>query len=246
MALSLSSVLQQSSATSFGTGNFTSSSFTPPDNCLLIVVQSFITTSGAAATGSTLTFADSAGLTETSRIATGTSPAWTYGTRIWTMPVTTGASMTVTTGLGGVNAFVYRVEVLAATGHDAVTPTGATASGSDADGDGAVTITLSGSPAIDSIVIATAAVCMNTGSNAVTPGADFTEWPSSDVAFLDWFGCELQTRTASTSTSVSWVDLSTSGAPTAAVLCALEIKAGSGGGGASVPSSRLSLLGVGL
>src|SRR3954463_1024322 len=89
---------EQSSTSNFGTGAFTTSSFTPANNSLLVVVaaQAALTYSGAE--GTDLTITSSAGLTWTSRVATSGVSAqadWSYGARIWTAPVTNGQSMTV-------------------------------------------------------------------------------------------------------------------------------------------------------
>jgi hypothetical protein len=219
-----------------GTGGFTTSSFTPSNSSLLTVVCFAITETDGAFTASDLTIADSIGLTWTSRAATSAAPAWSQGIRVWTAPVSTGASMTVTVDAGAFNVHGYRVEVYDYTSYDTTTPIGATATGTDADGDGAASITLSATPRSDSEIMACACIGIATnGTHATTPGTSWTEL--FDVEPADgWLASETQIRTTYTGTSVDWVDLETGTAvPDSATLLAFEVRDVA----ASVPSVTL-------
>jgi len=217
-----------------GTGGFTTGSFTPSNNSLLTVVCFAITQTDGAFTASDLTITDSIdGLNWTSRAATGAAPAWSQGIRVWTKPITTGASMTVTVDAGAFDIHGYRVEVYDYTGYDTGTPIGATATGTDADGDGAASITLSATPRSDSEIMACACIGIATnGTHATTPGTSWTEL--FDVELSDgWVASETQIRTSYTGTSVDWVDLETGTAiPDSATLLAIEVRDAA----ASVPS----------
>lgn len=230
MALSRTNRLQESSGTAFGTGGFTTGSFTPANNSLLVVRISAISNANDALAGSDLTITDSVGLTWTSRVISTTHPGWGYGTQIWTAPVTTGASMTITADAGAFNVHDYRVEVYEYTGHDTGSPVGATAVGNDADGDGAAAITLSATPASTSEVLAFCQTILGSGSGSVTPNAAWSEL--FDVTVAGWTTFQAQARSGSTSTSVDWDDVLASGAAGGgSELTALEIKESSGGGG---------------
>ncbi len=223
MALARTTKLQQRSAEAFGTGAFTTTAFTPDNDSLLVVAVRAQSDSNDGFTGASITMTPSAG-SATARLNSTTSPGWSYGTRIWTIPITSGASMTVQVDAGAANIYQYVVEVYQYTGHNA-SPIGATASATDADGDAAGAATLSGVPATDSEVIAFSQVALN---GPGTPGTDVgTGWTEIyDASTSEWSLDQTQIRTASTSTSVAWADLSTSGGITAgAVLLAIEIKA---------------------
>ena len=228
MALAVTNRRSQLSAAGFGTGNFTCTAFTPSNSSLLVVFGGFIHQANSGKSGTDMTIADSLGtLTWTSAIFSGTTTVWGYGCRIWTAPIGTGASMTVTLGTGGVNAENYVINAMDFTGYNTSTPTGATASGKDADGNGAGNITLSGSPASDSIILAGVSVVMNSGTNTVSPGTGWNE--IYDTAETDWVGYETEYLTSPSSTSVDWVDLSVTGNPAEALMIAVEIKAAAGG-----------------
>jgi hypothetical protein len=124
-------LLQELSSANFGAGAFTTASFTPDDNSLLVVRVAGQEDNIGGMTGVDLTISGG-GLTWTAQVNTGSSPGWNYGDRIWTAPVTTGASMTITTDCGAHSMYRYLVEVYQYTGHDA-SPVGGTASGSDAE-----------------------------------------------------------------------------------------------------------------
>ena len=136
MSLTRTQRIASTSAATFGTGAYTSASFTPNNNSLLVAVGFGITTANGGMRGTDLTITDSAGLTWTSRAATTASPSWSYGIRIWTAPVTTGTSMTVSIDAGAFSMEFYRLEIFDYTTTESGFLVGASAEGSDADGDG--------------------------------------------------------------------------------------------------------------
>lgn len=210
MALSRTTLLGAISNASgnFGAGAYTTASFTPPDSCLLGVALEAIENGGTGTLITNLTVADSVGLTWTQRINAVTgSGGFDTVTCIYTAPVGTGVSMTITFGAGALNVGEYAVTVMAWTGYDATTPVGAT--GSNFKTTGFVgppdpgTLTLSGAPAATSDVFAS--VGMDKSVAGTTPGSGWTE--IHDFHNTDWGGMESQVRGGSTSTSVDWVDL---------------------------------------
>lgn len=219
------------------TGGFAaSSSFTPPDNCLLVAFVGFTNGTGIEY-GDDITITDSAGLTWTPRKDSGgSSPTWTYGCRVFTAPVTTGVSMTITGGKPSGTNEAYTYHVFAVTGYDPTTPVGATAYGTDADGDGVGSITLDGTPALDSLVIGFASSSIGSGTSpTIAAGTGWTEL--GQVFHNDYHIWQSQERTGSASTTVSWDDLYATGggSPESAIMLALEIKAAGGGGGGPQP-----------
>lgn len=216
--------LQVQSAETFGTGAYTTSAFTPSNNSLLIVVVRAQSESNDAMTGADITMTPSTG-TATSRLTSATAPTgWSYGMRIWTIPITTGVSMTIQADGGAFNVHQYKVEVYEYTSYNTGTPVGATASGSDADGDGAASISLSGAPLSSSEVLGFAQVALSAaGTPGVGNGSGYTE--ILDHVTSAWSVDEDEWRGSSTSTTVDWTDLSTTGGIGAgALLLGIEIK----------------------
>lgn len=223
MAITRTQRIASTSGSAFGTGAYTSASFTPSANSLLVVVAMAITTADGGMRGTDLTISDSASLTWTSRAATTASPAWSYGIRIWTAPVGgSPVSMTVSVDCGAFSVEHYRLEIFDYTSSIGECIAAATAIGSDADGDGAASITLSAAPATDSHVIGACFTGLSAGSGTITEGSGFTEINDSSVG--GWSVHQTQTRTGSTSTTVDWVDVCATGTPFGgSALAALEI-----------------------
>lgn len=230
MALARTSLLGQISGASgtFGAGAFVTSSFTPPDNSLLVVSVSIIENGGANPPLTDLTISGGS-LTYTARASDSADTAFATSTVVYTAPVTAGAPMTLTLDCGARSIAEYSVSVVAYTGHNAASPVGATAIGHQVGGFGAAptaaSITLTGAPASTSEVVA--AVGMDKSVAGVTPGSGWTEL--HDAHNTDWGGLETQYRGGSTSTTVAWVDLRTGGgALFNFAAAAIEIKATTG------------------
>lgn len=211
-----------------GTDSIESTAFTPDNNSLLVVAVGVYNDTGASGDlPEAMTISPSTG-TATSRLQVAYTSNWCAGIRVWTIPITTGQSMTLTFDAGSYSVGDYFLTVLQYTGYDSSSPIGATATGSDADGDGEATITLSSAPASTSEVVAVATIVMDTGDNTTTEGTGWTE--ISDQYQGGYHSTQVQVRGNSTSDSVTWADLSTdaSGAnPDLARMLALEIKVGS-------------------
>ncbi len=245
MALARTTKLQATSGITHGTGAYTTGAFTPDDNSLLLALVYASGENNDALAGSDITFSGG-GLTWTSRAVTTTHPGYGYGVRAFTAPVATGASMTTQADAGTFDVHRWRVEIYGFTGHDTSSPVGATIVGSDADGDLTATMTLSGTPASTSIVIAAALVALNAGVGGITPEATWTE--IFEAAEDGWQCFQSQSRTGSTSTTVEWTDLNSSGGgqSAGAAMLAIEIKEAAAGGGATTiapTTAALSLLG---
>src|SRR6266853_323570 len=176
----------------------TTASFTPADNSLVVVfagLQSSNNSLAASISGGSLTW--------TKQAQAGVDVSnFGHFSILWTAPVTTGASMTVTVGNmpsdgtaeGIVHVFYY-------TGYNTSTPVGGTASATAAF-NSAVNLTLSSAPATTSEVIAGASDDTGSGAANITTGTGWTQQTHvSDTANTD---SQTQTRTSSTSTNVLW------------------------------------------
>lgn len=234
-------------AGSFGTGAYTTGSFTPPDGSMLVIGVEVIENGGTGDAFTDLTITDSLGvpLTYTTVISQAADTTFVTSLRIYRAFVTTGVSMTLTFDTGARSIGVYAVSVVAYTGHDAGSPIGATAQQSQVGGFAGpptpATMNLSGAPAATSEVYAVMA--MDKAVAGVTPGATYTE--IHEVHNTDWGGIESEVRTGSTSVTVDWVDLRTGGgALFNYAAAAIEIKAAPDApvGGQSVQSLPLPLM----
>lgn len=188
----------------------TSSSFTPPDNSLLVVhVSSLILVNTSLATA----LMSGGGLTWTKRKSFNSlSSGYSVAHEIITAPVTTATSMACTYSQAGLNtngnSFEYIMfMVFAYTGYNVLSPIGGTASGVVLGVD-AVNITLDATPATSSIVSASRLFVPNGASDiSATPGIDWTEqYDITDSTHGGYGGLQTQTRGNSNSTSVSWLD----------------------------------------
>lgn len=199
------------STTSFGTGVYTTPSFTSSDSQLLVV---FLTYWKAFGSGSAdplqATISDSAGLT------------WKFLGRVWltadaplgiciyTAEVTTGASMTISVDNGAVNVSSYHVHVLGFTDYRTFNPIDMiVGSGTTSTGDGAETQTLRDAPAsADYTYIHLAVDCNGTVANPTWSG--FTQDYQTNSGSDFGVACTSH-RTGSTSTTCAVTDVYTGG-----------------------------------
>lgn len=237
MPLSRTNVGSYQSAGDHGGGSYTTPSFTPPSDSLLVVRVGCTSNVSSGDTRTNLSLSSSVG-SPTLVVTAPTAPTWDYAEKIWVIPIGAASSMTVTADCGAVNVYFYQTHIVAYTGYNVGTPTGATATGTDSDGNGAATITLSAAPGADSEVVAAAGVSMDYGVNSMTAGSGWNEVYESNAP--DWHGWQLQVRGGSTSTSVSWADLSASDTPGSAIMVAVEILAGGGAATSLLLPSRAS------
>ena len=186
-----------------GASSYTSGSFTPTSNSLLVVsVQRYAdnastTTTNVTISGGGLTWTRQTGL----RVASGTEESCLH---VFTAPVVTGASMTVTVSGYASDAGVAFacIHAYSVTGYNTGTPTGATATGTNT-ASGAISITLSGTPASTSLIFASDAWVPNGSGGATTAGSGWTGLYNDHTGgFLD---LQDQQITGSTSTNVPWV-----------------------------------------
>jgi hypothetical protein len=227
----------RTSAFGGGSGSITSPSFTPSNGSLLVVMGCLQVQSSPGWPFTNMTITDSAGLTWTAR--TGWQPStpefgefW-LNVRIWTAPVTTGVSMTVTVGTSAGNINSRFVAIIDYTDYDTGSPTGATAAADLVD-DGAASLTLSGAPATTSEIFAALVhgYAAASGTAGATAGAGYTEIVEMDDGSPNWNGhMELMARDpGSTSTTFSWTDVqSGTGDMYDTIGVALEIKQAAGG-----------------
>ncbi len=237
MALSRTSLLGQISPTptgNFGTGNFVTNAFTPPDNSLLVVGVSIIENNGTTTDPLSAITVSGGGWTYTGGPGVSVSPtSYPTATKIFTAAVGTGASMTLTIGTGGRAIGEYAVSVVAYTGYNTGAPTGATATGSQNGGfsgpPSPFSITLSAAPASTNEVFAVAG--MDKSAAGATPGTAGTWTEVDDLTNTDWGGLESEVRTGSTSTTVDWADLRSGGGAlfnVAAVAVEVKVAAAAG------------------
>lgn len=243
MALTRTNQIGAVSAAPHGTGAFTTGSFTPPNNSLLVVIGGGMESSGTTDPSGDFTIAGG-GWTFTSRAVIGMTTTWTIGIRIWTAPVATGASMTLAMDAAARNMQFLAISAVAYTDYDAGSPTGATATANFGAGpDGAKSMTLSGAPATTSEVFA--GILMDKEFAGTTPGATYTE--IHEVHVGNSGGLQSEIRAGSSSTTVDWVDTHTgAGVIFSAVAAAVEIKQGGGGIEGPHNSNAIDRMGLNL
>jgi len=237
MSLSRSSHINSKVSTT-GTGNAVTASFTPQDNSLLVAICNPM----AHASGGNIAAANSTvsggSLTWTKRLSIDSGAlgfSYSHCLEIWTAPVTTGASMTVTHAntldCNGADGRKTAFHIFSYTGYDTGTPTGATVTGSSlSDPTGA--LTLSAAPASDSMVVASRSFQPDAASDVTaSPGSGWTEIYDNASGATGYSCLETQERTGSTSTSVAWTDINVEDTAVFGTLgAAIEIKAAAGGG----------------
>lgn len=209
------------SSTNHGTGSFATSSFTPPDNTILVV--------GVGAIGAddndclpSVTISDSLGLTWTeisgAEVQYQNSGQGTDWVKFYYTTITTGASMTITVDCGANSIWQYYVNVWAFTNYNSSSPFGAIATHQSGTGGAPLNLTLNATPNASSYLVGMAvADSSGTATDAGTGwDEDFQSWGSG-------IGHVGQSKTGHTSTTVSFNAVVASSDGTAAVV--LEIKA---------------------
>lgn len=235
MALSITPLFSDSvNATTTNATSWTTGSFTPPNNCLLVVFAAEICDDGNDSEP-TLTLSGG-GLTWTKQVVKTGHVASNYPVSVamFTAPVTTGSSMTLMLTDFNIGSFQYSISlrVNSVTGYNTSTPIGATANGATTGVTGASSITLSSTPAASSIIFAgTADTDYNDGQTGITEGIGWTvlnAYESLDGWVLD----ATQYITGSTSTTVPWQALAVGTGMDIhnQAACAIEILAAAGGG----------------
>lgn len=232
MALSRTS---RGSATATGASNAVTGSFTPSDSSLLVALIAGVSDGSGDPTGTNAVSGGSLSWTKRKSVWVGDVMfgGWGAWAEIWTAPVTTGASMTVTSNPGTTQDGHY-VSVVEYTGYDSSSPIGATASGTRTNAQGSLSITLDASPASTSEVVANVVTdqWQSPGAGAVTIGTGWTLIHDFPTAGAETDGLS-EVRGSSTSTTVLWdnVDASNGDTSGAAAAVAIEIKVAPAAGG---------------
>lgn len=221
-------------ASAISTANsVTTASFTPSANSLLVACV------GGNSEGATPVYTVSGGsLTWTRRksqwVTDGSGSGWDDQTEIWTAPVgASPSSMTVQVSSTATMDGIY-ISTYDYTGYNTSSPVGATASGTRVEADGAFSITLDGSPASTSEVIAVGGAdnYLASAGAVFTPGSGWTQLYENNTS--ETFG-HVQIRGSSTSTAVAWVQFDcTAGGYGFGTAVAIEIKADAGGSPQSI------------
>lgn len=240
--------------TAWASGNSTSkvsTSFTPTNNSLLVAVYGAWNdcgTSGSMDLAQVTIAGGGLTWTEVDAIQSNAEGNCRSHIKIWTAPVTTGASMAITIThptdrpsdpLGAL------LNVFDVTGYDTTDPIGTQISGINVGADN-VTLTLPQAPASDSIVLAYAgAIIASFGALVSTPGTGWSE--QYDIYYETNDHLQTQTRTGSVSTSVSWDDIGTGPGVdpygVTSIAGAFEIKAAAPQSTLSKPPNNLGLVG---
>ena len=195
----------------------TTGSFTPQDNSLLVVVVSLVydpaVSFAVTISGGSLTW--------TERVTAINGPSSNYYERlsIFTAPVSTAASMTISVNgnsSGGADSPIASVQAFSFTGYNTGTPTGATATDANGLADGENAMTLSGSPASSSVVIAARSWTADSANNETatpdTSGGWAEIYDNVPLTGFSGYTClQSQARTGSTSTDVRWDDTADNG-----------------------------------
>lgn len=192
MALSRTVLLTDNSAAGHGTSGWTSGAFTPPDNSVVVAAVAFMEDSGTTDPTGDVSLSGG-GLTWTKQQTAAAIGAWTGGVAIWTAPVATGTSMSVTVDCAARNIYRYVCSVVAYTGAD--TAVGGKAKLDTGPVNGAATMNLDAEPQNGSEIFA--ALMSDTGSGSA-PGSGWTE--IHDVQTLGDTGIQTQVRSATAGT----------------------------------------------
>jgi hypothetical protein len=240
-----------------GSISVTTGSYTSVNNSLLVAVVGVLTND--TSTSSNIATANSAMTGWTKRVSIDQAEfdaAYSGCLEMWTKAVATGGSETatwtnsVTTTAGSFDPVRVAFQIFSLTGYDTGTPTGATATDSTLGTSGTGALTLSGSPATSSMVIAARMIHQNGTTNITgTPGSGWTEIYDHDtVAGSEGYAClNTQQRTGSTSTAVAWTEINANGQSAfgEAVGLALEIVAATGGDVSAALTSSVATTGRG-
>lgn len=219
MALSRTNLGSWASGSFHGTGSFTTGSFTPPANSLIVAAVFAVRYGSAANFRSNLTIAGGS-LSWSGEVVGAEYGDWRGAVQYRTAAVgASPSSMTITVDCGSIDMHVYYVHAFAWTGYNTASPTGATASGGANSGTGSLSINLSAPAASDSAVIASC-WCQDDPVFDITPGGAYTEL--YDVGDEDGNQRVQSQHAAGAQTSAAWASVPGSFGRSAV---ALEIKA---------------------
>lgn len=216
------------SSDNFSTDSYTTASFTPPNNCLLVVIVNCESKPGNVATDLTIS---GGSLTWTRQVAIlATTGDFPTASVIFTAPVSTGASMTLTfndtAGLNPSSGKAIYICAYNVTGYDTGTPIGATGT-STALGDGAVSFTMSGAAASTSAVFS--ATCAETnGGGLSSPSTQAGSGWTLDYSPASDLSCGFEHIIGLSSSTIPWQTAVIGGGgaySNSQVFTAIEVKA---------------------
>ncbi len=225
--------------------NSVTTSFTPANNSLLVVVLGhFNNGSGSTPDPSTMNVSGG-GLTWTrvQSVVSDDEGNYRFYAVVWTAQVTTGSSMSLTVTHFNDPDHRQLVQVFEVTGHNANNPIGATITGKGVGSD-AVQLTLPQNPSANSVVFAyTGGVIAGFGAVVATPASAWTELYDNSSNTDDHL--QTQIRANSTSNLVNWDDVAGGDGGghygVTSVAAAIEIRAS--GGALGKPPNNLGLIG---
>lgn len=193
-------------ANPYGTGAYTSTAFTPAAGSLLVICCS-LAFNGVMTLAPVFTNTGGSALTFTQRnLVQSNVSNWTDGVGIYTAPVGTAVSMTISIDHGAVSISNYAMVILEYNGQNA-TPIAGSVTKAAVALNGADSMTLSATPLAKDEVVVALMSDPNTGTVSASPGSTFTE--QYDVAAAVSAGLHVETRTGSTSTTADWADTQT-------------------------------------
>jgi hypothetical protein len=117
VAVTYAQLVSAQSGTNHGTGNYTSSSFTPTAGRRLIVVAANMIISGSSDPSGSMTVS-SPELTWTKIAGVGSAVSWAQGMCCWISSPVPAGSRTVAVGNGGLNVYVWFLSVIEVAGAD--------------------------------------------------------------------------------------------------------------------------------
>jgi hypothetical protein len=233
MSITLSGILNVRYNVTGTPAGATSVSFTPQNNCLLVVcIRHDDNTSLAVTAGTTLS---GGGLSWTKNVGfnadadSGGSGYYSIA-EIWTAEVVTGSSMTLTwaraSGARVDASASVTLQVVEVRGYKTTSYVGATMA-EDSVSNGAKTGTLSGSPLSDSLVIgARSGSPPGTNDISATPTAGWTELYDIPVGNYSGYALQqIQYDLTPSGTSVSWDDVAVTESFINSCVTGIEIKA---------------------
>jgi len=211
-----------------GIGSFTTGSFTPPNNSLIVVVIGVGETNGITDPSPDISITDSSLMTWTSRYTSGNTgngaTLWSAGQRVFTTQVLTGTPITLTVDCAARDIASYLVQAFAYTGHDTTTPIGAIITNGMSGTSGSLTLTLPTAPSSTSEILAFLHGDLYSGNGSSSPGTGWTELYDINLASYNWLQSQYINNT--TSPTISWVSINNgTGSVAKTSSSAIEIKA---------------------
>lgn len=240
------SLLSANSGEGHGTGPFTTASFTPASNSLLVVLVGACY-SGTSNNPANITMSGG-GLNWTRQLAVSRANGNESGLQVWAAEVGTAAPMTLTLDEGSDSVYVYFAQVRNYASYNASSKFGGSVTSMTlSEPTGA--LTLSAAPAASSEIIAARFHnAAGFGVTSATPGAGWREL-GDQYPFVGVCGLEGQMRGGSTSRQVAWTDVNDAHLGAEELIgLAIEVKAGTTSGNRPpaivTPQTQISSLGA--